>query len=161
MPPTFDLDRALELVLCEEPEPTKYRWMNSSGGGWAPMGSWIFLESLVLMVGTGVGWNFLIVERIREEARPYPSWFAQCLGSSRGLAVELGWHPAEGVENLWRIGLAGGKSWPLFNIHSDPDLRLMVEPKQALAPNLGLTLMIDWLSDGELREGFVRQRLRY
>ncbi|MEB0303880.1 MULTISPECIES: hypothetical protein [unclassified Cryobacterium] len=156
-----DLSLSLDLLACEEPMPAKYQWMNS-GGGWSPMGSWILLEKLVSMVGTGVDWNFLIVERISEPGHPYPSWFAQCLGSSRALTVELGWHPAEGIENLWRIGVAGGASRPLFNIHSDPDLFLMVQPGQALSPlSIPLTVMIDWLSDGELAPGFVRERLRY
>ncbi|MDY7528418.1 MULTISPECIES: hypothetical protein [unclassified Cryobacterium] len=162
MPSTFDLDLSLELVLWEEPEPLKYRWKNSSGDGWSPMISWIFLESLVSMVGTGTGWNFLIVERIREPGQPYPSWFAQCLGSSRAIAVELGWHPEAGIENLWRIGLATGGAWPLVNVHSDPTLQLMVQPRQALSPpSLALTVMVDWLADGELADIFVPQRVRY
>ncbi|TFB96261.1 MULTISPECIES: hypothetical protein [unclassified Cryobacterium] len=155
-----DVSLSLDLLTWEEPIPA-LEWMNNLSR-WAPMTSWVMLDALVRMVGSGPDWRFLVVQEVADPFAADGHLYAQTLGSqAAGLAVEIGEFRPPDSEDLWRLGTVGGATRPQVNVHSDPQLTLIVQRNEVLAPGVALGGLIAWLADHEVSPGLQRQRVYY
>lgn len=149
----------LDLLTWEEASPGLV-WTNNTGW-WSPMTSSVMLDALVRMVGSGRDWHYLVVQEVADPFAVAGHVYAQTLGSQAGLAVEIGEFRPPDTEYLWRLGAVGGETWPEVNVHSDPQMTLIVEPREILSPPIALGSLIDWLADRTLSPGLLRQRVYY
>ncbi|MEB0266887.1 hypothetical protein [Cryobacterium sp. 10I5] len=154
-----DLSLRLDLLAWEEPMPA-LEWTNNVGFWW-PMTSWVMLDNLVRNVGSGRDWRYLVIQEVADPFAATGHVYAQTLGSQAGLAVEIGEFRPPDNEYLWRLGTVGGATRPEVNVHTDPQMTLIVQPNEIHKVPVAVGALIAWLADQEVSPGLQRQRVYY